>query len=213
MLKSREPENETTRSNKNLNPHVWHAVRIVSFTISFVASTNYILEPKKQVDIKFPNFFLINAGLNYIIEYRSKDNFPFLYECQLCHCKTGLSNMFMHVCGSKHRLAYLVSFYSKGVCFVLFFNYCWYNGLSREFASQILIKDLVFLSCYIRFCENMCICTTVIHVDGLINAFKIHLIENVCAGVLLTLSCQCILFWLSNNAKKELHSCNWLVGF
>ncbi|XP_042725851.1 uncharacterized protein LOC122179192 isoform X3 [Lagopus leucura] len=47
-------------------------------------------------------------GLNYIIEYRSKDNFPFLYECQLCHCKTGLSNMFMHVCGSKHRLAYLV---------------------------------------------------------------------------------------------------------
>ncbi|XP_049686156.1 uncharacterized protein LOC126051221 isoform X2 [Accipiter gentilis] len=47
-------------------------------------------------------------GLNYIIEYRSKDNFPFLYECQLCNCKTGLSNMFMHVCGSKHRLAYLV---------------------------------------------------------------------------------------------------------
>ncbi|XP_014794032.1 PREDICTED: uncharacterized protein LOC106885987 isoform X3 [Calidris pugnax] len=47
-------------------------------------------------------------GLNYIVEYRSKDNLPFLYECQLCHCKTGLSNMFMHVCGSKHRLAYLV---------------------------------------------------------------------------------------------------------
>ncbi|XP_051668727.1 uncharacterized protein LOC127482443 isoform X2 [Manacus candei] len=47
-------------------------------------------------------------GLNYIIEYRSKDNFPFLYECQLCYCKTGLNNMFMHVCGSKHRLAYLV---------------------------------------------------------------------------------------------------------
>ncbi|XP_063182418.1 uncharacterized protein LOC134511810 isoform X2 [Chroicocephalus ridibundus] len=47
-------------------------------------------------------------GLNYIVEYRSKDNFTFLYECQLCHCKTGLSNMFMHVCGSKHRLAYLV---------------------------------------------------------------------------------------------------------
>ncbi|XP_064561750.1 uncharacterized protein LOC135444275 isoform X2 [Zonotrichia leucophrys gambelii] len=47
-------------------------------------------------------------GLNYIIEYRTKDNVPFLYECQLCYCKTGLSNMFMHVCGSKHRLAYLV---------------------------------------------------------------------------------------------------------
>ncbi|XP_030088286.1 uncharacterized protein LOC103815677 isoform X3 [Serinus canaria] len=47
-------------------------------------------------------------GLNYIIEYRSKDNVPFLYECQLCYCKTGLCNMFMHVCGSKHRLAFLV---------------------------------------------------------------------------------------------------------
>ncbi|KAF1604556.1 hypothetical protein FQV09_0008888, partial [Eudyptes chrysolophus] len=52
-------------------------------------------------------------GLNYIIEYRSKENFPFLYECQLCHCKTGLSNMFMHVCGSKHRLAYLKQHYPE----------------------------------------------------------------------------------------------------
>lgn len=52
-------------------------------------------------------------GLNYIIEYRSKDNFPFLYECQLCHCKTGLSNMFMRVCGSKHRLAYLKQHYPE----------------------------------------------------------------------------------------------------
>ncbi|XP_052643078.1 uncharacterized protein LOC128141848 isoform X2 [Harpia harpyja] len=52
-------------------------------------------------------------GLNYIIEYRSKDNFPFLYECQLCNCKTGLSNMFMHVCGSKHRLAYLKQHYPE----------------------------------------------------------------------------------------------------
>ncbi|XP_063182416.1 uncharacterized protein LOC134511810 isoform X1 [Chroicocephalus ridibundus] len=52
-------------------------------------------------------------GLNYIVEYRSKDNFTFLYECQLCHCKTGLSNMFMHVCGSKHRLAYLKRHYPE----------------------------------------------------------------------------------------------------
>ncbi|XP_065523890.1 uncharacterized protein LOC136008476 isoform X2 [Lathamus discolor] len=52
-------------------------------------------------------------GLNYIIEYRSKENSPFLYECQLCHCKTGLSNMFMHVCGSKHRLAYLKQHYPE----------------------------------------------------------------------------------------------------
>ncbi|KAL9870809.1 uncharacterized protein GJ701_014693 [Geothlypis trichas] len=52
-------------------------------------------------------------GLNYIIEYRTKDNVPFLYECQLCCCKTGLSNMFMHVCGSKHRLAYLRQHYPE----------------------------------------------------------------------------------------------------
>ncbi|KAM7037655.1 uncharacterized protein RBU47_011903 isoform 1-T2 [Passerculus sandwichensis] len=52
-------------------------------------------------------------GLNYIIEYRTKDNVPFLYECQLCYCKTGLSNMFMHVCGSKHRLAYLRQHYPE----------------------------------------------------------------------------------------------------
>ncbi|RLW13360.1 hypothetical protein DV515_00000075, partial [Chloebia gouldiae] len=52
-------------------------------------------------------------GLNYIIEYRTKDNVPFVYECQLCYCKTGLSNMFMHVCGSKHRLAYLRQHYPE----------------------------------------------------------------------------------------------------
>ncbi|XP_033916157.1 uncharacterized protein [Melopsittacus undulatus] len=52
-------------------------------------------------------------GLDYIIEYRSKENSPFLYEFQLCHCKTGLSNMFMHVCGSKHRLAYLKQHYPE----------------------------------------------------------------------------------------------------
>ncbi|XP_074842092.1 uncharacterized protein LOC142008717 [Carettochelys insculpta] len=46
-------------------------------------------------------------GLDYIIEYRSKENPLVFYECQLCHCQTGLSNMFMHVYGAKHRLAYL----------------------------------------------------------------------------------------------------------
>ncbi|KAM6444740.1 uncharacterized protein O9250_001138 [Rhynochetos jubatus] len=52
-------------------------------------------------------------GLNYIIEYRTKSNLPVLYECQLCHCKTGLSSMFMHVCGSKHRLAYVKQHYPE----------------------------------------------------------------------------------------------------
>ncbi|XP_005041878.1 PREDICTED: uncharacterized protein LOC101814274 isoform X1 [Ficedula albicollis] len=52
-------------------------------------------------------------GLEYIIEYRTNDNVPILYECQLCYFKTGLSNMFMHVCGSKHRLAYLRQHYPE----------------------------------------------------------------------------------------------------
>ncbi|XP_074981604.1 uncharacterized protein LOC125631933 isoform X1 [Caretta caretta] len=52
-------------------------------------------------------------GLEYIIEYRSKENLLVLYECQLCHCQTGLSNMFMHVYGSKHRLAYLTQHYPE----------------------------------------------------------------------------------------------------
>ncbi|XP_077160741.1 uncharacterized protein LOC143821052 [Paroedura picta] len=44
-------------------------------------------------------------GLQYIIEYRSKEN-P-IYECNLCICQAGLTNMFMHVLGIKHRIAYL----------------------------------------------------------------------------------------------------------
>ncbi|XP_063254145.1 uncharacterized protein LOC134551022 isoform X1 [Prinia subflava] len=52
-------------------------------------------------------------GLNYVIEYRTEDNIPFLYECQLCNCKTGLSSMFMHVCGSRHRLEYLKQHYPE----------------------------------------------------------------------------------------------------
>uniref|UniRef100_A0A6I8NX00 C2H2-type domain-containing protein n=1 Tax=Ornithorhynchus anatinus TaxID=9258 RepID=A0A6I8NX00_ORNAN len=47
------------------------------------------------------------VGLEYVTEYQSKENIPILYECKLCNCQTGLSNMFMHVFGSKHRLAYL----------------------------------------------------------------------------------------------------------
>ncbi|XP_054847520.1 uncharacterized protein LOC129337659 [Eublepharis macularius] len=44
-------------------------------------------------------------GLEYIMEYRSKDN-P-IYECSLCISQAGLTNMFMHVLGVKHRLTYL----------------------------------------------------------------------------------------------------------
>ncbi|XP_008111165.1 uncharacterized protein LOC100551679 isoform X2 [Anolis carolinensis] len=44
-------------------------------------------------------------GLQYITEYQSKENL--VYECNLCSCQTGLTNMFMHVLGVKHKLAYL----------------------------------------------------------------------------------------------------------
>lgn len=49
----------------------------------------------------------LNTGLQYITEYRSNDN-P-VYECHLCLCQAGVTNMFMHVLGIKHRMAYLVS--------------------------------------------------------------------------------------------------------
>ncbi|RMC15714.1 hypothetical protein DUI87_07917 [Hirundo rustica rustica] len=73
-----------------------------------VVETESCLGKKVKTPAKLPEF-----GLNYIIEYRTKDNVPFLYECQLCYCKTGLSSMFMHVCGSKHRLAYLRQHYPE----------------------------------------------------------------------------------------------------
>ncbi|XP_029445815.1 uncharacterized protein LOC115084722 isoform X2 [Rhinatrema bivittatum] len=46
-------------------------------------------------------------GLEYIVEYRSRNNSPTIYHCKLCECEAGLTNMFMHVGGAKHRLAYL----------------------------------------------------------------------------------------------------------
>ncbi|KAF4790042.1 hypothetical protein TURU_143550 [Turdus rufiventris] len=70
--------------------------------------TESCLGKKVKASANLPDF-----GLNYIIEYRTNDNVPFLYECQLCYFKTGLNNMFMHVCGSKHRLAYLRQHYPE----------------------------------------------------------------------------------------------------
>ncbi|KAK2518359.1 hypothetical protein Q9233_012580 [Columba guinea] len=83
------------------------AAVMISLNVAFVTSTGYLF----QQTANFLTFFVINTGLNYIIEYQSKDNFSFVCECQLCHYKTGLSNMFMYVCGSKHRLAYLIGCY------------------------------------------------------------------------------------------------------
>uniref|UniRef100_A0ABM5GQS0 Uncharacterized protein isoform X2 n=1 Tax=Pogona vitticeps TaxID=103695 RepID=A0ABM5GQS0_9SAUR len=45
-------------------------------------------------------------GLQYITEYQAKE---LIYECNLCGCQSGITNMFMHVLGAKHKLAYLVS--------------------------------------------------------------------------------------------------------
>ncbi|XP_042328352.1 uncharacterized protein LOC121933114 [Sceloporus undulatus] len=50
-------------------------------------------------------------GLQYVTEYQSKESL--LYECNLCGCQTGLTNMFMHVLGVKHRLAYLKKHHPK----------------------------------------------------------------------------------------------------
>ncbi|KAJ6657801.1 hypothetical protein lerEdw1_001851 [Lerista edwardsae] len=51
------------------------------------------------------------VGLQYITEHQSGE-FP-VYTCSLCVCQTGLSNMFMHVLGVKHRLAYLKRHYPE----------------------------------------------------------------------------------------------------
>ncbi|XP_066484958.1 uncharacterized protein DDB_G0286299-like isoform X2 [Tiliqua scincoides] len=50
-------------------------------------------------------------GLQYITEYQINE-YP-LYECSLCGCQTRLSNMFMHVLGVKHKLAYLKKHYPE----------------------------------------------------------------------------------------------------
>ncbi|XP_060637480.2 uncharacterized protein [Anolis sagrei] len=44
-------------------------------------------------------------GLQYITEFQINE--CLMYECSLCDCQAGLTNMFMHVLGIKHKLAYL----------------------------------------------------------------------------------------------------------
>ncbi|XP_060103720.1 uncharacterized protein LOC132577947 [Heteronotia binoei] len=50
-------------------------------------------------------------GLQYIIEYRSSE--ALIYECNLCISQGGLTSMFMHVLGIKHRTAYLKKHYPE----------------------------------------------------------------------------------------------------
>nr|XP_020661842.1 uncharacterized protein LOC110085757 [Pogona vitticeps] len=49
-------------------------------------------------------------GLQYITEYQAKE---LIYECNLCGCQSGITNMFMHVLGAKHKLAYLKRHYPE----------------------------------------------------------------------------------------------------
>ncbi|KAG8554814.1 hypothetical protein GDO81_003905 [Engystomops pustulosus] len=45
------------------------------------------------------------VGLEYIYQYRRRGYYT--YECTLCDCKAGLTHMFMHIVGAKHRIYYL----------------------------------------------------------------------------------------------------------
>ncbi|XP_075068833.1 uncharacterized protein LOC142158612 isoform X3 [Mixophyes fleayi] len=45
------------------------------------------------------------VGLEYIYEFQNDDYSTFV--CRLCSCRLGLSNMFMHIIGAKHKINYL----------------------------------------------------------------------------------------------------------
>ncbi|XP_053322734.1 uncharacterized protein LOC128496924 [Spea bombifrons] len=52
------------------------------------------------------------VGLEHIYEYHTEGREGFcIYECRMCHCQTGVSNMFMHVVGAKHRIMYLSKYH------------------------------------------------------------------------------------------------------
>ncbi|MEE6513110.1 hypothetical protein FKM82_020570 [Ascaphus truei] len=46
-------------------------------------------------------------GLEYIYEYHTNNSGHCIYVCKMCNCQSSLNNMFMHVAGIKHRIAYL----------------------------------------------------------------------------------------------------------
>ncbi|XP_056376730.1 uncharacterized protein DDB_G0284459-like isoform X2 [Hyla sarda] len=55
------------------------------------------------------------VGLEYIYQYQ---RFGYnTYECKLCDCRAGLTHMFMHIVGAKHRITYLGKHHpSLGIC-------------------------------------------------------------------------------------------------
>lgn len=50
-------------------------------------------------------------GLEHIYEYHPENGAQCIYECRMCNCTTGLSNIFMHIFGNKHRIAYLSKYH------------------------------------------------------------------------------------------------------
>ncbi|XP_073534562.1 uncharacterized protein [Phyllobates terribilis] len=51
------------------------------------------------------------VGLEYIYQFRKLDHST--YECKLCECHSGMTHMFMHIVGAKHRLNYLCKHHPK----------------------------------------------------------------------------------------------------
>ncbi|XP_069586573.1 uncharacterized protein [Ranitomeya imitator] len=51
------------------------------------------------------------VGLEYIYQYK-KPTYS-IFECKLCECRSGMTHMFMHVVGAKHRLNYLCKHHPK----------------------------------------------------------------------------------------------------
>ncbi|XP_069814363.1 uncharacterized protein [Dendropsophus ebraccatus] len=55
------------------------------------------------------------VGLEYIYQYRRHGYNT--YECKLCECRAGLTHMFMHIIGAKHRIYYLGKHHpTLGIC-------------------------------------------------------------------------------------------------
>ncbi|XP_073443825.1 uncharacterized protein [Dendrobates tinctorius] len=51
------------------------------------------------------------VGLEYIYQYNKRTYS--VYECKLCECRSGMTHMFMHIIGAKHRLNYLCKHHPK----------------------------------------------------------------------------------------------------
>ncbi|KAM4027377.1 uncharacterized protein ACNLHF_023142 [Anomaloglossus baeobatrachus] len=51
------------------------------------------------------------VGLEYIYQYKNHSHS--IYECKLCECRSGMTHMFMHIVGAKHRMMYMSKHHPK----------------------------------------------------------------------------------------------------